>query len=86
MKHPTLLLSACLAMFAISLNAQTDFLPGYYITNRSDTIQGEIDNRGDLRNCHMCTFRSGEGMESVSFNPGDIYAYRFSGVFGKRDF
>jgi len=78
MKHPTLLLSACLTVFAISLNAQTDFLPGYYITNNSDTIRGEIDNRGDMRNCHICTFRSGEGMESVSFNPGGIYAYRFS--------
>lgn len=78
MKQPTLLLSACLTVIAISLNAQTDFLPGYYISMQFDTIYGEIDNRGDLRNSHLCTFRPGEGMEPVSFEPGDIYAYRFS--------
>lgn len=78
MKHPALFLSACLAVLTISLNAQRNFQAGYYITTQFDTVYGEIDNRGDLRNCHICTFRPGEGMEEISLEPGDIYAYRFS--------
>lgn len=79
MKHPRLLLSACLTVFAISVFAQSDFRPGFYVTMQFDTIYGEIDNRGDIRNCHICNFRPGEGMDPVSFTPEEIYAYRFSG-------
>lgn len=78
MKRPTLFWSVCLTFFTISLNAQTNFLPGYYISMQFDTIYGEIDYRGDHRNCHLCTFRPGEGIEPVSFKPGDIQTYRFS--------
>ena len=78
MKHPALLWSACLALIAISLNAQTNFQSAYYITNQSDTIHGEIDNRGDIRNCRTCTFRSDGDAQSFSFEPGEIMAYRFN--------
>lgn len=78
MKHPALLWSAYLASIAISLNAQTNFQPAYYITNQSDTIHGEIDNRGDIRNCRTCTFRSEGDAQSFSFEPGEILAYRFN--------
>jgi hypothetical protein len=78
MKQLILILSAWLAIFPISLNAQTDFYPGFYITNQGDTIYGEIDNRGDIRNCRVCTFRLNENSEKISFEPGEIMAYRFS--------
>lgn len=79
MKHPVLFLSACLTVLTFSLNAQTDFLPGFYITNQFDTIYGEIDNRGDIRNSQICTYRSSEETESVAFKPGEIIEYRFLG-------
>jgi len=66
-----------LGLCAVTLSAQTNFVPGYYITSQSDTIYGEIDDRGDQRNCRLCTFRAGEGMEILSFEPGEIFAYRF---------
>lgn len=78
MKRPALFLSACLTLITLGLSAQTNFQPGYYISMQFDTIYGEIDNRGDQRNCHLCSFRPGAGMEAVFFNPGDIHAYRFS--------
>jgi hypothetical protein len=63
----------------MSTKAQTNFQPGFYITHQYDTIYGEIDNRGDLRNSRICDFRSNEKAESKSFAPGEIIAYRFTG-------
>lgn len=78
MKNLIIFLSTCLAIVSLSLNAQSNFQSAYYITNQSDTIHGEIDNRGDIRNCHICTFRSDGDAQSFSFEPGDILAYRFN--------
>ncbi len=78
MKHLfSFLILLCVITF--SLLAQTNFNPAYYITTQSDTVYGEIDDRGDRRNGRLCSFRQGEGMEIRSFEPGDIFAYRFSG-------
>ncbi len=79
MKLSTLLSSACLLLASISLQAQNNFRPAYYITLQSDTIYGEIDDRGDARNARVCTFRPGDGEATVSFDPGEILAYRFTG-------
>lgn len=78
MKHPLLFLAASLTVFSFSLKAQTNFQPGYYITLQHDTIFGEIDMRGEQRNSSICTYRSNEDSESISFAPGEISAYRFS--------
>jgi hypothetical protein len=79
MKFSKLLSSACLLLASVSLQAQTNFRPAFYITLQSDTVYGEIDDRGDARNARVCTFRSGEGQATLSFDPGDIIAYRFTG-------
>lgn len=78
MKYSFLCLSACLTILSFPLKAQTNFQPAYIINLQSDTLFGEIDDRGDARNCRICIFRSGEGQEPVSYKPGDILAYRFS--------
>lgn len=78
MKQPLLFLSASLMVLSLTLNAQNNFRPAYYVNLQHDTVFGEIDNRGDLRNCLVCTFRPEEGKESVQFEPGEIVAYRFS--------
>lgn len=77
MKSPLLFLSASLIVISISLKAQTNFQPGYYITLESDTIYGEIDHRGEQRNSQVCTYRSEVDAEIISFTPGEIRAYRF---------
>ena len=58
------------------LYAQTDFRPGYVITNSNDTLYGEIDYRGDMLMGQVCKFRSSE-RDIVSYTPYDIAAYRF---------
>jgi hypothetical protein len=71
------ILSAVMAFCFLALEAQTNFQPAYYITHNQDTIYGEIDNRGDLRNGRICEFRSAPDTEIARFEPGDISAYRF---------
>ena len=34
--------------------AQSDFRPGYYITNDLDTVFGLIDYRGEIRDSRIC--------------------------------
>ena len=58
------------------LYAQTDFRPGYVITNANDTLYGEIDYRGDILMGQVCKFRSNE-RDIVIYTPYDIAAYRF---------
>jgi hypothetical protein len=59
------------------LMAQTDFRPGYVITNKNDTLHGLIDYRGDLRNAKICVFKENETSASREYLPGQIKAYRF---------
>ena len=81
-------------LFPISwLYVQTDFKPGYVITNSNDTLYGEIDYRGDKLMGQRCKFRSYTG-DIVEYTPYDIAGYRFTNskyfvskeVFGSRTF
>jgi len=68
-------------LFLSQIHAQTDFRPGYYITNSKDTIHGLIDYRGDIINATRCVYRSTQNDSSLVFLPGEIHGYRF--VIGK---
>ncbi len=59
------------------LKSQTDFRPGYVITNENDTLHGYIDYRGSARNAKKCDFKKDEQSETKEFNPGEIKGYRF---------
>ncbi|MES2798216.1 MAG: hypothetical protein V4683_19765 [Bacteroidota bacterium] len=61
----------------INISAQTDFRPGYIITNQQDTLFGQIDFRGDLRNSNICDFIEKGKTKKVSFKPFEIEGYRF---------
>ena len=65
--------------FTIQGKAQTDFRPGYYITNENDTIFGLIDYRGEIRNSKVCVYKKDAGSESSVFQPFEIDSYRFLG-------
>lgn len=66
-----------LLLITSSAFAQTDFKPGYVITNPGDTIRGEIDYRGDLLMGKLCRFKDSNGKEH-EFLPVDIQGYRFT--------
>ncbi len=74
--HLKTLLGIGFLLLSIHLSAQTDFKPGYVITNTNDTLYGEIDYRGDLLMGQVCKFRA-KGHEVVQYTPKDIAAYRF---------
>lgn len=57
--------------------AQTDFQPGYIITNEFDTLKGFVDYRGDIRNSTVCVFKTATSTESQTYYPADIQGYRF---------
>jgi hypothetical protein len=76
MKNKAFLLLAILSSHFLAF-AQTDFRPGYIITNSNDTISGEIDYRGDLLMAQRCTFKSSEEIKT-EYTPFDISAYRFT--------
>lgn len=75
--HPKVLLSLSLILWAVLSYAQNSYQPGYYISNNQDTVYGQIDNRGDLRNGRICSFRSGEDGETMQYSPDQIESYRF---------
>lgn len=76
MKFKNLLFFALLIATS-SLNAQTDFRPGYVIKNSGDTLYGMIDYRGDQLMSGFCTFKTSENVVN-EFTPKDILAYRFT--------
>jgi len=61
-----------------SINAQSNFRPGYVITNEKDTISGLIDFRTYKMNAQFCKFRSPDMSEEKIYYPNDIYGYRFT--------
>lgn len=65
-----------LVLTALSFG-QTNFRPGYIITNSLDTIRGKIDYRGDVRNMKVCHFVSEVNSETQEYFPGQIHGYRF---------
>lgn len=62
---------------AISSYGQSNFIPGYIITNDNDTVRGLIDFRTDIINGSTCRFKVGENDAQQIFSPSEIKAYRF---------
>lgn len=57
------------------LIAQTEFRPGFIITNKNDTIYGEIDFRNDKFMSEKCRFKNDNGDITV-FTPDELSGYR----------
>lgn len=75
MKPLLTLLFLCLF---IAVKAQTNFLPGYIITNEGDTLKGLIDYRSDARNARKCEFKKNTEAPMQEFLPFSIQSYRFN--------
>ena len=64
-------------IISISVFAQTDFRPGYVVKTVGDTLFGEIDYRGDKKMSEICRYRVNNKSKVTSFQPGEIYGFRF---------
>lgn len=66
-----------LLLCLLNLNGQTNFRPGYVITNSNDTLQGLIDNKGDVKNAKNCEFKESADAKVKEFKPFGIKGFRF---------
>lgn len=62
----------------IKVSAQSDFRPGFVITNSMDTLYGFVDYRGEMRNMKVCTFKDSMDGSSTVYLPGEIHGYRYN--------
>ncbi len=78
MKRLQYLFTLIFLFAAITAGAQVNLRPGYIIDNRNDTIYGTIDFRTAERNAHICDFYPAGSTQKTTYEPGSIYAYRFT--------
>lgn len=71
------LIVVALSLLHGELYAQKEFLPGYVITNKLDTLHGFINNGTYQENALMCLFRQELESETLTYLPEDILGYRF---------
>lgn len=57
--------------------SQSNFQPGYVITNEYDTIRGLIDFKTDQTNSTVCKFKKSLEDNETIYKPGTIAGYRF---------
>ncbi len=74
MKKPLILTISFALTFLVS--AQSDFRPGFIITNAGDSIAGEIDYRLNLKNYNSCLFKNSGG-EVTEYFPDQLRGYGF---------
>ena len=57
--------------------SQTDFKPGYVITQSGDSLAGLVDYREGARSFRSCDFRQSVSQETHTYKPGELLAYGF---------
>ncbi len=78
MKQFILLVLIGSVVFVKTAYSQSDFRDGYIITNKNDTVVGQIDYKGNRSNAKRCLFiKSGES-EMRTYLPDEIKAYRYT--------
>ncbi|SDX92020.1 outer membrane beta-barrel protein [Hymenobacter psychrophilus] len=59
--------------------AQTNFRPGYVVTLGGDTLRGEVDARGAVRNARLARFRPTPDAAITDYRPGQLQGYAVTG-------
>ena len=70
----------CFVLFAISATmamAQVNPISGFVITNKGDTIRGNIDFRSNERLSKQCDFYANGESTGKTYKPGEIEGFRF---------
>ena len=62
----------------LAVQAQSNFKPGYIITNENDTVNGWINFRTDKKNQKQCEFKPDQKLAATIYSPEDIAGYRFT--------
>ena len=65
-------------LIPLTLQAQTDFRPGYVIRMDGDTLFGHVDYRGDILMSRQCKFQGAVESEDRTYFPWEIAGYRFT--------
>jgi hypothetical protein len=68
-----------LILVSILSVAQRNYVPGYIITNKADTVKGFINNISNKSKQSECLFKETESSEVKAFSPQDIKAYWIQG-------
>ena len=76
---PILFLTLLLGLGATAARAQADFRPGYVVLPSGDTLRGEVDYRGALRNSLLCKFRPTAGATVQLLQPKALRAFGYRG-------
>jgi hypothetical protein len=71
------ILVGLLSVIISKTSGQTNYQPGYIITNENDTVNGLIDYRGDIRNSKKCSFKINENSSNIEYKPFEIKGFRF---------
>jgi hypothetical protein len=56
--------------------AQSEFRDGFIITNTGDTLHGQVSLAINTVNCRKCEFREKPDASVITYQPGEIAAYR----------
>lgn len=75
--QPRNLLIVLFFFFLNFINAQSDFRPGYVVSNNNDTLYGNIDYRGDMKMAQLCRFKENNSDSVFMYKPTDLSEYRF---------
>lgn len=59
--------------------AQTNFQPGYVVLPAGDTLRGEVDARGAIRNARLARFRTAPDAAVIEYQPRQLRGYGFVG-------
>lgn len=62
---------------SIAAFSQSDFRPGFVVTNQLDTIKGLVDFRDGSAANEVCSFKKSSSEAAISYYPGDIRIYGF---------
>lgn len=74
-----LIITTLMVIHTIFSYCQSDFQPGYIITNDGDTLHGYVDFRGEDYNARKCAFRLSSEGPTTTYSPGEITAYHILG-------
>ena len=55
--------------------AQSSYKPGYVVLPAGDTLRGQVQARGELRNSTMCRFRPNSTAAAVDYAPSGLRGY-----------
>jgi hypothetical protein len=62
---------------SLNLEAQTNFVKGYYITQQHDTVRGYLEYRTEHKKSRVCVFKSDLKSKPVTFGPYEVLGVSF---------